>query len=242
MTETPSKHKRSPVVTRRYDGMDAAERRRERQRKLIAAGLELFGTRGYHLTTVRDLCGEAALTERYFYESFKTTGELFDAVYAELRGQLQQRVMAAVIEQGLHNPNAMALGEGSLRAWYVYLQEDPRRARVMLVDAVSVSDTGMRGAEAAIHEFAGMLRTFVSMLYPDVSKIGFDLDMIVAGLAGSTIYTAKAWVWSGFKLPLDDILKHNMMLFKSVDLLYQKLVTQDSSAPVVAAKKTRAKR
>jgi len=229
MPDLPAKKKRAATVTRRYGGVDAAERRRERQRRLMAAGLAVFGTRGYHLSTVRDICAQAGLTERYFYESFKALGELFDAVYAELRSQLQQRVMQSVIAQGARQPDPMAMGEGSLRAWYAFLHEDPRRARVMLIDAVSVSDSGMRGAEAAINEFKGMLRAFISMMYPDVERHGINMDVIVSGLVGATIYIAKNWTQSGFKQSLDEILMHNMMIYRSLDLLYKKQQAEQTS-------------
>ena len=226
MPDTPLKKKRATTVTRRYGGVDAAERRRERQRRLIDAGLAVFGERGYHLSTVRDICSQAGLTERYFYESFKTLGELFDAVYGELRVLVQQRVMASVIARGLSQPDPMAMGEGSLRAWYVFLHEDPRRARIMLIDAVSVSESGMRGAEAAINEFKGMLRTFVSMLYPDVERYGLDMDVVVSGLAGATIYIAKNWAQTGFKHSLDEILMHNMLIYRSLDAVYKQMGEQ----------------
>ncbi|MBI5925978.1 MAG: TetR/AcrR family transcriptional regulator [Aquabacterium sp.] len=242
MSDRPAKKKRAATVTRRYGGVDAAERRRERQRKLIEAGLEVFGRRGYHLSTVRDICTQAALTERYFYESFKTLGELFDAVYAELRGQVQQKVMAAIMARGLVQPDPLAMGEGSLRAWYAFLHEDPRRARIMLVDAVSVSESGMRGAEAAINEFKGMLRTFVSMLYPDMGKYGIDLDVIVSGLAGATIYIAKNWTQSGFKYSLDDILAHNMLIFRSLDGVYKQKGEQHVATQATPASSTSRKR
>ena len=223
MSDTQPIRRRASVVTRKYGGVDAAERRRERQRKLIDAGLQTFGTRGYHLSTVRDVCTEARLTERYFYESFKSLGELFDAVYAELRNLMQQRVMAAVIAQGLMPSDPLTMGESSLRAWYGFLHEDPRRARIMLIDAVSVSDSGMRGAESAINEFKGMLRTFVSLLYPDAARFGLDMDVMIAGLAGATIYTAKTWTQSGFKHSIDEILLHNMLLFRSLDTVYKQM-------------------
>ena len=229
MPDQPAKRKRATTVTRRYGGVDAAERRRERLRILIEAGLAVFGSRGYHLSTVRDICAQAGLTERYFYESFKTLGELFDAVYAELRGQVQQKVMAAIMAQGLAHPDPLAMGEGSLRAWYAFLHEDPRRARIMLIDAVSVSENGMRGAEAAINEFKGMLRTFVSMLYPDMAQYGIDLDVIVSGLAGATIYIAKNWTQSGFTYSLDEILAHNMLIFRSLDGVYKQMRAQPAA-------------
>ncbi len=238
MTSKPSTRKRSPTVTRRYGGLDAAERRRERQRKLVDAGLEVFGTRGYHLASVRDICAEAGLTERYFYESFKTVGELFDAVYADLRSQLQQRIMSAVLHQGIRASNAMNLGEGALRAWYMFLQDDPRAARIMLIDAVSVSENGMRGAEAAINEIAGMYRTFVSMLYPDLEKSGYDMDLVIAGLTGTAIYIAKHWVRAGFKQTLDQVVQHNLAIYKSMAAAYQP--AEAVAAPKSASRKPKA--
>lgn len=226
MPAPAAKKKRAATVTRRYGGVDASERRRERHRRLLDAGLEVFGTRGYHLSTVRDVCSQAGLTERYFYESFKTLGELFDAVYAELRGMVQQRVMAGILAQGLSQPEPLAMGECALRGWYAFLHEDARRARIMLVDAVSVSESGMRGAEAAVNEFKGMLRTFISMMYPELGKIGVDMDVVVASLIGATIYTAKTWTQSGFKQSIDDILRHNMLIFSGMDAMYRQLHEQ----------------
>lgn len=230
MPDPTVKKKRAATVTRRYGGVDAAERRRERQRKLIDAGIEVFGTRGFHLSTVRDICSQAGLTERYFYESFKTLGELFDAVYAELRSMVQQRVMTSVIAKGLNQPEPLSMGESTLRAWYAFLHEDVRRGRIMLVDAVSVSESGMRGAEATINEFKGMVHTFMIMLYPSLAKDGVDMDVIVSGLVGATIYIAKSWTQSGFNHSLDEILRHNMMLFRGLDLLHQQMGEQRSEA------------
>jgi AcrR family transcriptional regulator len=221
MTETTPKKKRAATVTRRYGGLDAAERRRERQRKLVDAGLDVFGQRGYHLSTVRDVCATAGLTERYFYESFKTMGELFDAVYADLRGQMQQRIIATMMNQGMSSQSPLDLGQATLRAWYTFLQEDPRRAQIMLIDAVAVSDSGMRGAEAAVVEFGAMFKGYMVMLYPKMAQTGYDVETMIAALTGATIYIAKHWIRSGFKMPIDEVLHHNMAIYRSLDMLYR---------------------
>jgi len=83
-----------------------------------------------------------------------------------------------------------------------------------------------RGAEAAINEFKGMLRTFVSMLYPDVARLGIDMDVVISGLAGATIYIAKNWTQSGFKHSIEDILMHNMLIYRSMDGIYKQLEAQ----------------
>ena len=52
---------------RTFKGQSQEERKAERRRRLIEAGINAFGERGYHAVTVRELCAEAQLTERYFY-------------------------------------------------------------------------------------------------------------------------------------------------------------------------------
>jgi AcrR family transcriptional regulator len=236
MPADAAKPKRAATVTRRYGGVDAAERRRERQRKLIDAGLDIFGSKGYHLATVRDVCSNAGLSERYFYETYKTLGELFDAVYAELRRAVQQRVMAAIMTQGAVSiGNPLAMGESSMRAWLGFIQEDPRRARIMLVDAMGVSESGVRSAETAVNEMKSLLRTFITMLYPALQRADFELDLIVSGLTGSTIYIAKAWAQSGFKQPLDHIVQHNMLFYRAMDEYHKRLVATGEPLPALDA-------
>jgi len=65
---------------RRYGGIDPEERQRQRKAKLIEAGLAVFGEQGYHNSTVRDVCKQAPLTSRYFYENFDGMEALFKAV------------------------------------------------------------------------------------------------------------------------------------------------------------------
>lgn len=43
-----------------------AERQQARREKLIEAGIEAYGRHGFFSVTVKDICNEAKLTERYF--------------------------------------------------------------------------------------------------------------------------------------------------------------------------------
>ena len=52
---------------RRYRGVSEEARQAERRQRFVEAGLTVFGSRGYHSSTVRSICAEAGLTERYFY-------------------------------------------------------------------------------------------------------------------------------------------------------------------------------
>src|SRR5574343_918774 len=74
-----------PLNKRRYGGVLPEERQRLRRAKLIEGAIEVFGTKGFHTATVREICVAAHLTERYFYESFKTLSQLFLARSEERR-------------------------------------------------------------------------------------------------------------------------------------------------------------
>ncbi|MBJ7331987.1 MAG: TetR/AcrR family transcriptional regulator [Solirubrobacteraceae bacterium] len=122
---------------RRYGGVPADERRRERRQRLLDAGLELLGTRGYAQTTVSDVLGHAGLTSRYFYEHFENREALLAAVYdqAVLRGY---GALAEALQRHDDDPLSVSL-PAQLEALYAVVVDDPRMARVIFVEAVGVS-------------------------------------------------------------------------------------------------------
>src|SRR5687767_13409420 len=65
---------------RRIRGRTLAERRSERRDAMLAAGLELFGTKGYAATTVEEVCRRAYVSSRNFYEEFENRLDLLVAV------------------------------------------------------------------------------------------------------------------------------------------------------------------
>src|SRR6476620_10173510 len=85
---------------RAYGGISADERIAVRRAKLLDAGLELFGTRGFRATGVKDVCREAGVTDRYFYESFNDGRALFLAVFDRLTDELFRAVAEAVVAAG----------------------------------------------------------------------------------------------------------------------------------------------
>ena len=97
-TEQPERSRRS------YGGVSADDRLAERRRRLLDAGLELFGTNGIAATTIADVCAQAGLTKRYFYESFATIDELAGAVFGEVTDRLVQQVAPAIAAGGGVDP------------------------------------------------------------------------------------------------------------------------------------------
>lgn len=124
---------------RRYGGVSAEERRRERRERLLEAGLDLLGTRGYAQTTVSDVLDRAGLTSRYFYEHFENREALLVAVYDEVIARGYGASADAMVR---HDADPLAVTiPAQLDAFYEVVVDDPRLARVIFVEAVGVSPT-----------------------------------------------------------------------------------------------------
>src|SRR3954469_8076467 len=103
---------RTPAPRRAYGGISAGERIAARRAKLLDAGLELFGTRGFGATGVKDVCREAGVTDRYFYESFNDGRALFLAVFDRLTDELFLEVATAAVEAGDDTERQLRLAIG----------------------------------------------------------------------------------------------------------------------------------
>jgi len=117
--------------SRTYRGETAEARREQRRTKLLEAALDCFATRGVAHTTMRDICSQARLTDRYFYESFHNTKDAYEAVYSWQKDLLVARVAAAMSTAPL---TLLDQAKAGLGAMYSFLREDARRAHVLLLD------------------------------------------------------------------------------------------------------------
>lgn len=130
------------VPQRSYGGISADERIAARRAKLLDAGLELFGTRGFRTTGVKDVCRQAGLTDRYFYESFNDSDALFLAVFDRLTDELFRAVAEAVAESGTDPERQLRT---AIATFVTELAADPRKSRVLFAEAPAA------GSDAAAH-------------------------------------------------------------------------------------------
>ena len=203
----------SPPNKRRYGGVLPEERQRLRRAKLIEGALEVFGTKGFHATTVREVCVAAHLTERYFYESFKTLPQLFLATYAELRAQLMDLTLAS-IKQAEQTPLGML--EPAMRVFLEFIRDDPRRGRVMLVDSLGVNDEVAAMSGATARDYSTMMRQHLHLLVPKERAAEINLDLLADGMIGLNVLLASRWMQDGFAEPIDKVVKTNLLPYQGL--------------------------
>lgn len=205
MEATESERKR-----RSFRGVSPEQRQAERRQKLVDAASQLYGTRGFYGVTVREICAEAHLTERYFYESFASSDALFAAVYQHLVAQLQQAIMLAL--PGEMQPKAVAYR--GLDAFLAFIEQNPQAARILFVEVPRVRfEQDNHVIRKTIVGFDHMIANLALMMFPKAKDSGLSLELIAAGLNGSNIHIVSRWVLGEFKESRAEILEHCFAIF-----------------------------
>jgi AcrR family transcriptional regulator len=202
-----------PPPTRNFRGQSAEQRQAERRERLIQAGITSFGERGYHGVTVREVCAEAKLTERYFYESFENMQALFMEVFAKVSLAMKQEWLRAL---AVSPRDPSSLVEAFLRAFLKFISEDPRRARIVLYESRTVGENMLQFAEHTVDDYANTMRGFILLLFPDAATSGFNIDFLAHALVGANSYMAGRWMRENFKTPLEEVLQSHLQIYQAL--------------------------
>ena len=207
---------------RPYAGASRETRESARRERIIAAGTELFGTRGYRAATVGAVCETAGLNKRYFYESFATLEDLLCEVYEYVVADLRAAVLAG---GGTGAPEALAGGgdgapgvlaedgrtgpevlRGFIAAFLDWAQVNPVEAKVHLFEVLGVS--------ARVDElYRSYARSIGEELVDRLAAVSSG-PALTAGnrrilgdvLVGAGIQIVVDWVISGYEPPRQELL------------------------------------
>ncbi len=199
---------------RRYRGVSEAARQAERRQRFIEAGLTVFGSRGYHSSTVRSICSEAGLTERYFYESFANSEDLLCVVYEHVNQRIRERILATLLDLP-QDPAQIA--RAVLTAFLECMRDDPRMARMLFVEVLGVSDRVDALYRESVENFAGLLIRLSQPLL-DARELPAPLRPEILGVAmlGSVIAAVSRWMLQGFHEPVEVMAANLHAVFVAV--------------------------
>lgn len=176
---------------RSYGGETSDERLARRRRQLLDAGLEIFGTTGYRTATVRQLCREAGVTDRYFYEQFDQTEDLLLAVYAACIDELTAAVQAAVDVDGV---DLDEYARASLDAFLKVVEDDPRLARVVWFEVLGVSLRVEQTHLNAMAMFGAFIADVAIRRAGRTPQRGVDTAILSEAAAGGVSQAVMGWV------------------------------------------------
>ena len=196
------------VGGRLYAGKPPGQRHAERYRRFIEAGIEVIGTRGYAAASVKAVCTEAGLTERYFYQCFNNREALLAAVYQHLNDQLHTRTLEALSNTV---PEPIAMARAGARVWFGQLRDDPRVARILLFEAVGVSERLAELNREAEARQVALIRGTTRRRDDETLE-----TLVAAGLVGAAVNIAMRWVLEDYKQSLDDVVSSLVVFYEAL--------------------------
>ncbi|OZM74457.1 TetR family transcriptional regulator [Amycolatopsis antarctica] len=193
----PSKAPRRP-----WRGVGADERQSRRREQLIDAAFAVLGAEGAAAVTMRGVCREAKLTERYFYENFASRADLLVAVLEATTASARDTLIASLDE----GPSEFhALIRHAVRAFTGFVTADPRRGRVLFVESMAAPELTTRAIEL-VDEFTVTIAGALRGSRPG----GDDLDVELNSQAvfGALAFLYQVWLERRVALPVDRFVEH----------------------------------
>jgi AcrR family transcriptional regulator len=185
---------------RTRNGLTPEQRREQRRQALLDAGLELFGTKGYHSTSVEEICRTAYVSTRNFYEEFDNREALLWCLFYEVVGDAYD----ALSRPGPDGapPGLRARVAGLVHAFV----DDPRRARLAFVECRGSGLGEEYRRRAAQQAFAQMVAGILEErgAYPPVqvaSRPAFALAVV-----GAVDLVLSDWVLQAERGPVAELI------------------------------------
>ncbi|VBA58705.1 TetR/AcrR family transcriptional regulator [Mycobacterium attenuatum] len=190
-----------PVV-RPFRGVSAEARRDQRRNQLLDACLEVAGTAGMAATTVEAVSRQAGLSKRYFYESFRTRDELFEALAQRLLAEITGGVLDSMADSAAELIDRARVGIGRV---ITVLTDDPRKARLFteLIGGELVKDT-VGGAE---HELAELLTQLLLAGTGSDKSQYHRLRLATLVIVAGTAKAVTSWLDGKLTVSRDDLIE-----------------------------------
>jgi AcrR family transcriptional regulator len=192
---------------------------------LLEAGLEVFGTQGYASASVRAVSAAASLNSRYFYESFTSREDLLYHVYQRVVEEVATSVIAVTSRADSIEEQART----GMRAAWTILTEDRRKARVIALEVVGVSERLERLRRQNRHTFADILvRNAMSVARPDL-QLRVDPVLTARSLVGASLELLVDWINGELDATVEQIIDYLTHLFTTAT--YASVVQPESAQP-----------
>ncbi|CAG2142619.1 TetR/AcrR family transcriptional regulator [Ralstonia mannitolilytica] len=194
----------TPRKGRPYAGVAPEARAAERRDALIRAATRVFGTVGFRKATVRAICQEAKLNDRYFYAAFDSTEDLLRATYQQHADDLRARVAQATAAV---DGTLEARIDAGLHAFFAFLR-DPCAARVLLLEVMGVSPETDATYQRNLLEFGRQIMENVPAAAPDDADRRADQRIIGLALVGAMTNVGAAWLLTGYRDPEEKMVRN----------------------------------
>ncbi|MET0317112.1 MAG: TetR/AcrR family transcriptional regulator [Rhodococcus fascians] len=189
-----------------------------RRQRLLLAGLEVFGTRGFCQSNRRQICHAAGLPRTDFQAYFADREALLLAVHQMVQSVALSDVRRALAVPGMA-PRQRAIAAG--RAYAFAVATDQRRAKVSFVEVAGVGDGVDEGCTEIGREWMRVYREAVLDLMSPGGAPPSGMDLAARGLIGSVSSAMRWWCLTDERPGVEqvaDLLGHIALGSLGVDL------------------------
>ncbi len=177
----------------------------------MQAGLDVFGTEGYASSSVRAISAAASLNPRYFYESFTSREDLLYQVYLRIVTDIANDATKAVAEADTIETRARA----GLRAGWCLLTSDRRKARIVAMEVVGVSDRLEELRRVTRHALADMTVRNAMAVAAEGVRLRLDPVLIARALIGGVVELLSDWIHGDLDASPDEVVEHLTRVFEA---------------------------
>src|ERR1700752_4797610 len=193
-------------LMRDYDGKTAAERIAERRERLINAGVELFGDRGYAATSIRAVLHQSGLGDRSFGESFADLDSLLPAVYSRLIDEEISGCAAAIDKTNGGSEGARAMIDTITRSF----EKNPGKARIKSREIRSGGPLAHEKRRAGLRRLAQLV---ADLLPPSTALNRSEVLLLGLGIVAAADELLMTWMDGAEGLTRDRVVDVVMLMF-----------------------------
>ena len=189
--------------------MSAQDRLAQRRLDLLEAGYDEVGANGVAKLTMTAVCARAGLTQRYFYEHFRTRDDLLAALFDNVFDEFFALTKSAVEAEPL---DLFKRARATMTTLVDYFGNDVRKAR-MFSEAIGNNAVAARKADSVqkIAEYAASQASTVHGPFSDREQTRVRLAALI--IVGGQSEVAAQWVTGNIDLSRDEFIDEVAVLF-----------------------------
>ncbi|UCA50635.1 TetR/AcrR family transcriptional regulator [Streptomyces sp. WA6-1-16] len=203
------------MTERSWGGTKLADRRATRRQTLLDVAERLAGEEGCAAVTVRSVCREARLTDRYFYESFTSRDDLLLAAFERVADEARIALEGAVATGG---PQREVRARAAVSAFVALVLDAPHKGRLLLLEPFADPVLGARSHL--------LMPAFTDLVGGQLAGTGDGIDRRLAAhaLVGGLANLFAGWLHGTLDVPRERLEAHCVEL----------VLTATTSAPAPA--------
>ncbi len=213
MLSVMKEHSAAARPARIHGGLTAEERDAARRRRIMDAGIEIFGTQGYAGSRINDICRLSRVTARNFYDHFESREALLIAIYDEIIAE----VTGAWVEAMDAAPGEpVAQFRAGITAFATTMAADERRLRINFVEVVGATTAVEERRRQAIGMFREMSAARIETLVDQGLIPTGSQRLTYSALVGAVQESLVDWVNRDHRPPLSAVIEELVRVFAIV--------------------------